>query len=134
MPDRTWITVSFSTPLIFRYHLPLNWFFFTRRSCCVPWSFACLVNKATIAKFGLVLLVETGKIEKLWAVISSYLFEQDPSVNTSIRILALNVSNNTTEIVFVKLTGWFYETPVTVIGCYPSNNILFLKFLRLMTL
>ncbi len=25
MPDRTWITVFFPTPLIFRYHLPLTW-------------------------------------------------------------------------------------------------------------
>ncbi len=24
MPDRTWITVFFPTPLIFRYHLPLS--------------------------------------------------------------------------------------------------------------
>ncbi len=23
MPDRTWITMSFPTPLFFRYHLPL---------------------------------------------------------------------------------------------------------------
>jgi hypothetical protein len=49
----------------------------------VPSSFAFSVNLARIAKFGLDLLVETGKIEKLWVVFSTNLFKQDPSVNTS---------------------------------------------------
>ncbi len=26
MPDRVWTTISFKTPLIFRYHLPLKYF------------------------------------------------------------------------------------------------------------